>query len=135
MGLRRLLCVAVLGVLPLGCVSVGVLPLEKGPKPCTLNGEAVPRLGARLAMLVAHGNSVPWRARKEAIEMKKLMMLAFFTLLLFGVECASWAKEGTRGAPAAGSEPENQKPQKMRKQGMGNLRKDRNRKTPTPAPK
>jgi hypothetical protein len=67
--------------------------------------------------------------------MKTLMMLVLFTLLLFGVECASWAKEGAEGTPAAGSEPENQKPQKMRKQGMWNLRKDRNRRTPTPAPK
>jgi hypothetical protein len=67
--------------------------------------------------------------------MKKLMMPQLFALLSFGVECASRTKEGAGGAPAAGSEPENEKPQKMRKQEeMRNLRKDRNRETPTPGP-
>jgi hypothetical protein len=36
-----LLCLTVLGLLPLGCVSVGMLPLGKGPKPCTLKGETM----------------------------------------------------------------------------------------------
>jgi hypothetical protein len=41
MRLRRLLCVAVLGVLPLGCVSVGMLPLGEDPKPRTFKGGTV----------------------------------------------------------------------------------------------
>ncbi len=41
MHLLRMLCFTMLGLLPLGCVSVGVLPLGNDPKPCTFKDETV----------------------------------------------------------------------------------------------
>jgi hypothetical protein len=62
MDLRRLLCVTVLALLPLGCVSVGMLPLGKEPKPCTFKGGTVQVFRGRpegrsyteLAIVTAH---------------------------------------------------------------------------------